>query len=248
MKKARLQTVINHRLRYLVAICLLLNFFAFACSQKGEIKERNPYNLDLVQTLADYQKLVAENADNTMVDLETVIPGIVLDIRYATANNFTGKIIYTAPKAFARNPVAEALKSVQDSLSKHQLALKIYDAYRPYSASLLFYKVYPDTSFVADPKKGSRHNRGCAIDLTLIELLSGKEIPMPSEFDDFSAKANPEYANLPDTVLANRKFLFGVMEHFGFKHIASEWWHFDFNGWSKYKLMDLPFEDLERGI
>ncbi len=225
-----------------------LTLLQSGCSARHELNERNPYNLDIVQTIADYQKLAAEDADNRMVDLADEMPGIALDIRYATANNFTGKVIYTAPKAFARKPVAEALKKVQDSLSRHLLALKIYDAYRPYAASLLFYKVYPDTSFVADPKKGSRHNRGCAIDLTLIELSSDKEIPMPSVFDDFSARANPEYANLSDTILANRKFLFGVMEHFGFRHIASEWWHFDFNGWSKYKLMDLTFEDLGRGI
>ncbi len=219
-----------------------------SCSPVNQKKGENPYNLDLVQTKEVYSALVAQNPNNRMVDLEKAIPGITLDIRYATVNNFTGKVIYTEPKAFARKPVADALKKVQDSLATHHLALKIYDAYRPYAASLTFYKVYPDTSFVADPKKGSRHNRGCAIDLTLIELQSGKEIPMPSTFDDFTARAHPDYPNLPDTVLANRKFLFGIMEHFGFKHILSEWWHFDYNGWSGYKLMDLPFEDLKRDI
>lgn len=224
---------------------LLLALALVGCATKNELKEKNPYNLDIVQTKDSYDLLVAEDSDNKMVDLEKAIPGIALDIRYATTNNFTGEVIYTAPKAFTRKPVAEALKKVQDSLSFYKIGLKIYDAYRPYAASLRFFEVYPDTNFVADPRKGSRHNRGCAVDLTLAGLLSGKEISMPTEFDDFSPKAHPDYADLPDTVLANRKFLFGIMEHFGFTHYPTEWWHFDYKGWENYKLMDLSFDDLE---
>lgn len=215
------------------------------CNSQNIKSDRNPYHLTLTQTQVAYRQQIDENPDMQMVDLAKNIKGIVLDIRYATANNFTREVIYSSPRAFVRKPVAESLQKVQDSLLHHQLGLKIYDAYRPYAASLRFYKVYPDSNFVANPRYGSRHNRGCALDITLVERNTGKEIPMPSAFDDFSAKANPEYANLPDTEIANRKFLFGIMAHFGFKPISSEWWHFDFTGWESYPLMDLSFEELD---
>lgn len=208
-------------------------------------KALNPYHLSLVQSRAQYQAEVNENENDEMYNLVKFIDGISLDIRYATSNNFTGEVIYESAKAFARKPVAEALLQVQDSLIKHRLGLKVYDAYRPYAATLRFYEVYPDTNFVASPRTGSRHNRGCAIDLTLINLVSGEEIPMPTEFDSFTEMAHPDYADLPDTVLANRAFLFSIMEHFGFTHYPTEWWHFDYTGWEGYSLMDITFSDLE---
>lgn len=216
-----------------------------AISVFADSKERNPYNLDLIIGKSEYKRLVELNPDNEMINLEKYIKNVKLDIRYATTNNFTGKKIYTAPKAYVRKPVAEALAKVRDSLSKLGLGFKIFDAYRPYAATLYFYEVYPDTNFVANPRYGSRHNRGCAVDLTLIDLKTGKDIPMPSEFDDFSAKADPNYNDLPESAIANRRTLFGVMSYFGFDRYPSEWWHFDFKGWDKFKLMDLSFEELE---
>ncbi len=112
-----------------------------------------------------------------------------LDIRYASNNNFTGEVIYNQPKAFVRLPVAKALQEVQSELNSMGLGLKIFDAYRPYAATLRFYEVYPDTMFVAAPWHGSRHNRGCAVDVSLVDLESGNELQMPSAFDDFSEKA-----------------------------------------------------------
>ena len=218
--------------------------FAFSgCAEKEG--RRNPYNLDITNTPEKYRKEIASNPDMELVDLGK-IKNIYLDIRYATKNNFTKEIIYTSPRAFARKPVYEALQKVQDSLAHYNISLKIFDAYRPYAASLKFFEVYPDTNFVANPRTGSRHNRGCAIDLTLAELSTGKELPMQTEFDDFTEKANPKYDLLPDTVKANRKILFDVMKHFGLNYHPSEWWHFDFNGWQNYKLMDLSFEELDR--
>lgn len=216
-----------------------------SCRHGNQQSNSNPYNLALVQTVEEYKQQVAGNPEMKLVDLEEEVQNIRLDIRYATRNNFTHEVIYPAAKAYARKPVAEALKKVQDSLSVYHLGLKIYDAYRPYSATLRFYEVYPDTNFVANPKYGSRHNRGCAIDLTLVELASGNEIPMPTAFDDFTPKAHPGYTALPDTVLKNRAFLFSVMEFFGFTHYPTEWWHFDFNGWEKFPLTGLPFDKLE---
>ena len=226
---------------------LVFLIFPLSCRSQKKDGKLNPYRLDITQTIKAYKEEVRSNPLMRMVNLEKAINGIKMDIRYATKNNFTKEVIYTEPKAFLRKPVAEALKKVQDSLAFYKIGIKIFDAYRPYAATLRFYEVYPDTNFVASPWKGSRHNRGCAVDLTLIELANGKELPMPTPFDDFSPKANPEYKELPDSVLANRKFLFDVMAHFGFKPISTEWWHFDYSGWADYKLMDLSFAELAAG-
>jgi D-alanyl-D-alanine dipeptidase len=196
--------------------------------------------------MKDYERQVAENRDMQMKDLAKETPDLVMDIRYATTNNFTGEVIYASSRAFVRKPVASAIRKIQDSLKPYGLGLKIYDAYRPYSATLRFFKVYPDTNFVANPRYGSRHNRGCAVDLTLVDRVTGKELPMPTPFDDFSPQAHSAYSDLPDLVMANRKFLFDMMACFGFKPISTEWWHFDFTGWEKYPLMDLSFEELDK--
>lgn len=243
MKRTNLFQVLALKRNAYLFILLLISYTA--CNKATEPQKENPYNLDVVQSIEVYRNQLASNPLTKMEDLQK-IKGIVLDIRYATPNNFTGKVIYTTPKAFARMAVYEALKDVQDSLSKLNLGIKIFDAYRPYAATLKFYEVYPDTNFVANPRSGSRHNRGCAIDLTLIDLKTGKELQMPTEFDNFTEKANINYFNLPDTVIANRKLLVEIMLHFGFTCIGSEWWHFDFNGWHNYKLMDLTFEELEK--
>jgi D-alanyl-D-alanine dipeptidase len=107
-----------------------------------------------------------------------------------------------------------------------------------------FYEVAHDTNFVADPRKGSRHNRGCAIDLTIINLKTGKELDMPTGFDSFSVKAAADYQNLPKAELTNRELLRRVMEAHGFKIYRTEWWHYDFNGWQNYPLLDIPFSEI----
>lgn len=203
-----------------------------------------PQAPDIISDVEEYRALSAEDSRMELVDLEVFIPGIATDIRYATNNNFTGEKIYPEARAYTRKPVAEALKKVQDSLHAHGLGLKIYDAYRPYAASVKFWEVYPDTNFVADPKYGSRHNRGCAVDVTLISLSDGEEIPMPTEYDDFSEKAHPGYNDLTEEVIFNRSLLFGIMKSFGFTHYPTEWWHFDFDGWEEYPLMDISFSEL----
>lgn len=197
-------------------------------------------------TLEGYNKAVASNANKALIDLEKFVPGIVLDIRYATKNNFTGEQIYTSAKAFARKPVALALLRAQEELKKQGLGIKIYDAYRPYKATVRFYEVYKDTTYVASPYKGSRHNRGCALDVTLINLKTGEELKMPTEYDSFRKEAWPSTPVADPVARKNRALLIAVMERQGFKVNSSEWWHFDFKGWSAYEVLDIDFEQLTK--
>jgi zinc D-Ala-D-Ala dipeptidase len=191
-----------------------------------------------------YIQSVARDPKKELVDLEKYIPGIALDIRYATENNFTKEKIYNLAKAYARKPVADALRKVQMELSKKGLGVKIFDAYRPYKATVKFYEIYHDTTYVASPYRGSRHNRGCAVDLTLIDLKTKKELKMPTEYDSFRKEAWPSTFMKDPEVRNNRAMLIAVMEKYGFKVNSSEWWHFDFKGWKSYEVLDIDFEEL----
>ncbi|MEI6276961.1 MAG: M15 family metallopeptidase [Prolixibacteraceae bacterium] len=207
-------------------------------------KKENPYRLDVMATLAAYDSAIHENPSNQLVNLEKAVPGIVLDIRYATANNFTHQPVYPAPKAYVRKPVAEALMQIQQELNSKGMGLKIYDAYRPYAVTLKFFQLYPDTNFVASPKTGSRHNRGCAIDLTIIDIRSGKELEMPTSFDNFTERASHSFQDLSPDALQNRNILRETMIRHGFEALESEWWHYDFSGWRNFKIMDIAFDEL----
>ncbi len=208
------------------------------------IAQTNPYGLKMLGTMKEYQASASADPDNRLVEIKKYIPGIKLDIRYATSNNFIGKAVYHQSRAFTRLPVVKALKDVQNELNKKGLGLKIFDAYRPYSVTAKFYELASDKSFVASPKSGSRHNRGCAIDLTVISLKSGKELKMPAGYDSFSPEASAHFKDLPENVLKNRDMLQTVMKKHGFILLENEWWHFDFKGWENYILMDIPFEKL----
>lgn len=210
------------------------------CSTK-----QNKYNLDILSDVREYHQKTTQDPANQLIDLEKFVPGIELDIRYAGTNNFTGEQIYLSPKAFVRKPVAEAVFKVQQDLKKNGLGLKVFDAYRPYAATVRFYEVYPDTIFVAAPWKGSVHNRACAIDVTLIDLQTKQELQMPTMFDDFTEKASQKYMDLPEDALKNRSLLCDVMTRHGFEILEAEWWHYNFKGWKNYQLMDISFEELE---
>lgn len=192
-----------------------------------------------------YKQSLKTNPENELVDLEKAIPGIVLDVRYATTNNFTKEKIYDLPKAYARKPVAIALKKAQEEFNKLGYGIKVYDGYRPYSATVKFYEVMKgDTMYVASPYKGSKHNRGCALDLTIVDLKTKEELKMPTEWDTASKESWAD-APVSDPVVAkNRNTLISIMEKNGFKVYSAEWWHFDFVGWQKYDVMDIEFEEL----
>lgn len=222
--------------------------FLLVCLGKSSVclnaQEKNVYGLTVVSSLNDYRLEVAEDSNMQLVDISKAIPGIALDIRYATANNFLGFPFYDRAAAFARRPVVDALRQVETELAGEGLGIKIYDAYRPYSVTVMLYEKTHDSVFVAVPWKGSRHNRGCAIDLTLIDLKTGEELSMPTPYDDFSEKAHPDYTDLPAEIIANRTKLISTMEKHGFTVYYAEWWHFDFTGWEKYPVLDIPFDSL----
>jgi D-alanyl-D-alanine dipeptidase len=199
-----------------------------------------------ISTREDYNRLVARDSSQALVELDRFIPGIRLDIRYATSANIMHRPVYKTARAFLRLPAAMALKAVQMDISRDGYGLKIYDGYRPYSVTVAFYEQYRDTTFVASPYTGSRHNRGCAVDLTLIDLKTGKELDMPTPFDSFDKQAGARYPDLSPEVLKNRQLLQQVMLRHGFLILPSEWWHFDFAGWRNYPVTDIPFEDLVR--
>jgi D-alanyl-D-alanine dipeptidase len=229
-------------LQFLIIISLILiTFIQPAVAQQ---QKQNPYQIEILSDVNRYNSLIAGDPDKKLVDLQQFIPGIKLDIRYASTHNFTKQVVYTSAKAYLRLPAAVALKSVEKELAKQNLGLKVFDAYRPYAATLLFYQLFKDTNFVAAPWKGSVHNRGCAVDVTLIDLKTGKELMMPTTFDDFSEKASSTYSRLPREAIKNRKILIDVMSEYGFTVHPSEWWHFNYKDYTTFGLLDISFEEL----
>lgn len=181
-----------------------------------------------------------------LVELTKLDPSIKLDIRYATKNNFLGRAVYPEARAFLQRPAADALARVNQSLKKEGLGLMIFDGYRPWAVTKIFWDETPveKREFVADPAKGSRHNRGCAVDLTLYDLKTGQPLPMPSDYDEMNEKAHPDYAGGESKARTNRDKLRKAMEVEGFSIYPNEWWHFDFKGWEQYALMNLSFAEV----
>lgn len=189
----------------------------------------------------------AEVAKNGLVELVKMDETIKLDIRYATANNFVGKVIYKEARAFMQKPAADAIVRIHQNLKKENLGLVIFDGYRPLSATKLFWEVTPadKKKYVANPNKGSRHNRGCAVDLSLFDLKTGENLDMPTEYDDFTAKAAIDYAGASEQQKKNREILRKAMESDGFKNYAAEWWHYDFQNCPENRILDIEFSDIK---
>jgi D-alanyl-D-alanine dipeptidase len=181
-----------------------------------------------------------------LLELSKLDSGIKLDIRYATSHNFLGTPLYSQARAFLQRPAAEALVRVQRSLAADGYGLLVHDAYRPWYVTKLFWDATPADkhNFVADPAKGSRHNRGCAVDLTLYDLGTGRAVEMPSLYDEMSERAYPTYAGGGDAQRALRDLLRQRMEAEGFAVYEFEWWHFDYRDWQAYAIQNLRFEAI----
>ena len=174
------------------------------------------------------------------------ITDIPTDVRYATPNNFMHTPLYPVARVFLRAPAARALHEVERDLAPRGLGLKIFDGYRPYSVTVRMWEPIRNPDFVADPAKGSRHNRGAAVDLTLIDLKSGAELAMPTPYDDFTPRARQDFMDLPLEAIANRATLREAMVKRGFDPLPSEWWHFDYRGWERFELLDIPLDALAK--
>ena len=183
-----------------------------------------------------------------LVELTTLDPSIRLDIRYAGSRNFLGTPLYSEARAFLQRPAAEALVRVQRSLAPEGYGLLVHDAYRPWYVTKIFWDAMPPDlhRYVADPAEGSRHNRGCAVDLTLVDLKSGRPVEMPSVYDESTERAYPNYSGGTAAERAARDLLRRHMEAEGFTVYEFEWWHFDYRDWKSYAIGNVRFEDIPR--
>lgn len=204
----------------------------------------NPYHLKVLNTTSEYLRQVNSSRDNEMTDIKKLIPDIKLELVYATTNNFMHQRLYPSlTTTFLRRPAALALQQVQQTLKKQGLGLQILDAYRPYGTTMKMWELVQDVRYVADPSKGSGHNRGIAVDLTIISLKTGKTLDMGTEFDNFTDSAHHGFLNLSENVLKNRNLLRKVMTENGFTEFETEWWHYFYDN-GRFDILDVPFEDL----
>jgi len=181
-----------------------------------------------------------------LVELVKLDHTIKLDIRYATSNNFLGRPVYTQARAFLQRPAAEALVRANRSLRKQGYGLIIHDGYRPWSVTKAFWDATPDDKkiFVADPSQGSRHNRGCAVDLSLFDLKTGKEVVMPSEYDEMTDRSHIDYKGGAEQQRRLRDLLRRAMEAEGFAVYEPEWWHYDYKDWKEYPIQNISFAEI----
>ena len=207
-------------------------------------------NLSVISTFNIYKKSVQTSDKNTLVNLKKVIPDVILDLKYGTDNNFTGTKLYKyAATTYLRKEVAFALLKVNDDLKNVGFGLKIFDAYRPYSVTKLMWDIVHDERYVANPLKGSGHNKGIAVDLTIIDMNTLNELKMGTAFDNFTDSAHHSFTkNLPLEIIANRSLLKSTMEKYGFKSLETEWWHYSFSSNENYEVMDIDFKKLARKI
>jgi D-alanyl-D-alanine dipeptidase len=183
---------------------------------------------------------------NELVELTRLDPTIRLDVRYATSHNFMGRVLYPQARTFLQRPTAEALVQVNAELKPLGYGLLVFDGYRPWRITKQMWDHTPAAKreFVADPRKGSRHNRGCAVDLTLCDLNTGREIDMPGAYDEMSTRSYVAYTGGTPAQRNHRDLLRRVMKAHGFTVLPAEWWHFDYCDWKSYPIQDVPFEKL----
>jgi len=200
----------------------------------------------LIQCKAKPPQETGEFKPTDLVELNKLDTSIHLDIRYATSNNFVGRPVYKEAKAFLQKPAAEALIRINESLKPLGYGLLVFDGYRPWSVTKLFWKVTPPDkhNFVANPAKGSIHNRGCAVDLSLYDLQTGKEIQMTGNYDEMTERSYSDYTGGTGEQRKMRDLLRSKMEAEGFKVIHDEWWHFDYKDWKYYRITNVPFDKI----
>ena len=213
-------------MRALIATVMLLS----AATPSAEAQDRPPRDPKATRA-------------SDLVELVTLDPTISLDIRYATTNNFLGKVVYPEARAFLQRPAAAALVAAHRELARHGYGLLIHDGYRPWAITKVFWDMTSgyQREFVADPKVGSKHNRGCAVDLTMYDLATGQAVIMPGGYDESTPRSYPTYTGGPPEARAKRDLLRAVLERQGFTVEPNEWWHFNYRDWPSYPILDISF-------
>ena len=198
----------------------------------------------LVQEKPPVDPAASRRAD--LVELVRLDPTIKLDIRYAGTNNFLGKPVYKEARAFLQRPAAEAVVRAHRALRPHGYGLLIHDGYRPWAITKLFWDMTSgkQREFVADPKTGSKHNRGAAVDLTMYELKTGRAVQMPGDYDEMTERSDPAYQGGTADERARRDLLRKAMEAEGFTVEPNEWWHYNYQDWREYPILDIPFSAI----
>lgn len=204
----------------------------------------------LIKNISQLKALCKKDSTLQLVELRSIMPELVYDLRYATPDNFTGQPLYprSTRVCYLRLEAARSLQRVEQKLAARGLGLKIYDAYRPYTVTVKFWKLIKDERYVAHPAKGSGHNRGTAVDLTIIDLQTQKELDMGTGYDDFSEKAHHNYKQLSKEVMDNRKLLRTLMTEAGFVLFETEWWHYSLPDATRFDLLDLSFKQLRKNL
>lgn len=215
------------------------------CSSRLQPVVGNKYGLRVVQKAASLLPAIQADSPSAMVPLSRFLQPLQTDFVYATSANFTHQVLYKSPAAYLRKEAAQALQKVQDTLQLMGLDIKIWDAYRPYSVTEKMWVIVPDDRYAANPANGSGHNRGIAVDVTLTDK-TGKELPMPTGFDNFTDSAHHNCMNLSADVLYNRKLLKTVMEQYGFVPLPTEWWHYSLPNPKRYDLLNIDFGEMKK--
>ncbi|MBC7650946.1 MAG: M15 family metallopeptidase [Deinococcales bacterium] len=228
-------------------LIMLANLFStISVGQLPNILPKNEFGLLIIHTKAAYQQTILNDSFKKMVAVKDIISPLNTNFIYATTNNFTHTILYKNPQVYLRLAAVKALQHVCNDLKKQGLAIKIFDAYRPYRVTKKMWQIVPDDRYAANPAKGSGHNRGIAVDITLINDKTGNELAMPTAFDDFTEKAHHNYMQLDSVVIYNRQLLKTVMQKNGFIALDTEWWHYYLPNSAKYELLDFNFKQMNK--
>lgn len=234
-----------------VKVLLYCCFWVLSCTHSASSQavknvhtEEKPF---IITTFTAYTNSIIHNDNKRMVALSKYVTPLFTDWKYATSDNFTGLVLYKNPTAYVRKVIADSLKKVQEELAEKGLSLLFFDAYRPWSVTHKMWQIVPDERYAANPAKGSGHNRGIAVDVTLAKIDSGEKLAMPTPFDEFSEKAHDDYMLLSKEILENRALLKRIMEKHGFSALPTEWWHFSMaNSEGRFELLDINFKTLKK--
>lgn len=231
-----------------IAITAVLFFSLLVLPSFAQQLKTSSYGVRYIASEKPYKQTLTLDSNKKMVELKQLIPGLIYELHYATHDNFVKQPVYptNTNHTFLRLPAAKALQQIQKELNEKGYGLKIFDAYRPYSVTVKFWELIKDERYVANPGKGSGHNRGLAVDLTIVDLKTGVELDMGTGFDNFTDTAHHSFTRLSTTVLQNRKLLKEVMLKHGFNFLETECWHYYWPNDRNYEVLDLDFKKLKK--